>query len=961
MIFGPSSIHCIPKIYKCVSKINAIDEPMSVLWVFKDLNFETSSKKIMRLLTRKAKSKISFNEEDMFQLFVAKNKITWSSYHDVSNNLTNCYNLVVVQNFESVTSSCLVRLTECINSKGVIIFLFPNYDSFDDLSTISMDFHRTFDSPFPQKSRFMNRFLSSIQSCSNFIAFNDKWSILFDQGKNFYLFDNLRVDSQKIVDEEDAKKMAELHESLADTQPVGSLINCCRTLDQSKGLFKLMDILLDKAFKSIVAIKGPKGRGKSATLGLAVAGAIALNYSNIFVTSTSVNNLETLFSFILIGLSTLNLKQDVDFEVSYAKSDKSDKEFVSRILVFRSHQQRIQYISPSTAIKDKLLCQSAELMIIDEACAMPFDLLKSFFGPYLIFLSSTTTGFEASGKSRLTKLLKYLRNESSKCTMGDFSLKIFHELTLDRPILYSLNDPVDIWINKFLCLNISTVEIESWAVCPKPEECDLYYINRDSLFIFEPDKENFLQKLMALYDSTSYSLNPDSLHSMLDHPNHHLFCLLPSVTLEAKRLLKISEILCFVHLQIDDLSFQQSLNKLGHQGSVLSSSQICLDFDQESCKSMRGTRILKIATNPNFIEKEYGYGRRAIQLLEDYFKGHFDIDFTNTLETVKDKQEEGTASTLLTLFERKAESLGYIITNFDLNSESLRLWIRNGYLPIYLNPNVGVSGEYSLTMIKIFLLETEEDDEQEEQELKTENYKRIDLLLKLWINFRDKFMTLLSYYFKDMAASLAVSLLQTSNSLVSQNETQPLTKKELEIYITLYDLKRLEIYSQIRDDYRRITDLLPIIARFYFLGKMGDTTLSPAQSIILLSIGLQAKTIDDIGLELGLPGTQVLAHFYKAIKKIITFLYKIEEKATEEALGLNENKYLNMYSMRPLSGTLDDELEDAGEVIKREERENFKKLTSEMKHLAKYAIKGSEDDWNHALKDKKTTSVSIKT
>ena len=222
-------------------------------------------------------------------------------------------------------------------------------------------------------------------------------------------------------------------------------------------------------------------------------------------------------------------------------------------------------------------------------------------------------------------------------------------------------------------------------------------------------------------------------------------------------------------------------------------------------------------------------------------------------------------------------------------------------------------------------------------------------------------MTLLSYYFKDMAASLAVSLLQTSNSLVSQNETQPLTKKELEIYITLYDLKRLEIYSQIRDDYRRITDLLPIIARFYFLGKMGDTTLSPAQSIILLSIGLQAKTIDDIGLELGLPGTQVLAHFYKAIKKIITFLYKIEEKATEEALGLNENKYLNMYSMRPLSGTLDDELEDAGEVIKREERENFKKLTSEMKHLAKYAIKGSEDDWNHALKDKKTTSVSIKT
>lgn len=44
---------------------------------------------------------------------------------------------------------------------------------------------------------------------------------------------------------------------------------------------------------------GCRGRGKSAAVGLAVAGAIALGYSNTFVTAPSPENLRTLFQFIL--------------------------------------------------------------------------------------------------------------------------------------------------------------------------------------------------------------------------------------------------------------------------------------------------------------------------------------------------------------------------------------------------------------------------------------------------------------------------------------------------------------------------------------------------------------------------------------------------------------------------------------------------------------------------------------
>ena len=47
---------------------------------------------------------------------------------------------------------------------------------------------------------------------------------------------------------------------------------------------------------------------QSAALGLAVAGALALGYSNIFVTAPSPENLRTLFEFVFKGLDELGYK-----------------------------------------------------------------------------------------------------------------------------------------------------------------------------------------------------------------------------------------------------------------------------------------------------------------------------------------------------------------------------------------------------------------------------------------------------------------------------------------------------------------------------------------------------------------------------------------------------------------------------------------------------------------------------
>lgn len=45
-------------------------------------------------------------------------------------------------------------------------------------------------------------------------------------------------------------------------------------------------------------------------------------------------------------------------------------------------------------------------------------------------------------------------------------------------------------------------------------------------------------------------------------------------------------------------------------------------------------------------------------------------------------------------------------------------------------------------------------------------------------------------------------------------------------WLTTHDVHRLEMYSNNLADYHLIVDLLPALARFYFLGMFGQTTLS---------------------------------------------------------------------------------------------------------------------------------------
>lgn len=74
-----------------------------------------------------------------------------------------------------------------------------------------------------------------------------------------------------------------------------------------------------------------------------------------------------------------------------------------------------------------------------------------------------------------------------------------------------------------------------------------------------------------------------------------------------------------------------------------------------------------------------------------------------------------------------------------------------------------------------------------------------------------------------------------------------LGSSELAFLLSPFDLKRLESYANNMLDYHVILDLMPTVASLFFEKRLGaDVHLSAVQSSILLALGMQRKTIEEV-------------------------------------------------------------------------------------------------------------------
>ena len=119
----------------------------------------------------------------------------------------------------------------------------------------------------------------------------------------------------------------------------------------------------------------------------------------------------------------------------------------------------------------------------------------------------------------------------------------------------------------------------------------------------------------------------------------------------------------------------------------------------------------------------------------------------------------------------------------------------------------------------------------------------------------------------------------------------------LEQQITIFDLKRLESYAKNLVDFHLIMDLVPTLAKLYFLIlPEGAVSLSYVQAATFTGMGLQFKTIDQLTKELNLQANQLLPLFNKAIRKFTKFIKEVFEYEIKEEVNRDEAKAMGVLS-----------------------------------------------------------------
>jgi N-acetyltransferase 10 len=131
----------------------------------------------------------------------------------------------------------------------------------------------------------------------------------------------------------------------------------------------------------------------------------------------------SLFEFILKGFDALEYQEHMDYTIIRCTNPDFNKAII-RVNITRNNRQSVQYISPN----DTHLLNAADLLIIDEAAAIPLPLVKAMLGPYLVFMASTITGRSLSLK--LVSQIQKDNNAPSPVGWDTCELSICHRISL---------------------------------------------------------------------------------------------------------------------------------------------------------------------------------------------------------------------------------------------------------------------------------------------------------------------------------------------------------------------------------------------------------------------------------------------------------------------------------------------------------------------------------------------------
>ncbi|KAL7539118.1 hypothetical protein ACHAWF_006304 [Thalassiosira exigua] len=478
------------------SKSDRVGKSDSVLWCYKkELGFSTHRKKRMEKVKRDKRRGLSKSgggggaaadeQADNFELFLTNADITWCYYKDSHRVLGTTHSVLVLQDFEALTPNLMARTVETVRGGGLVIFLLRTVTSLRQLYSMTMDVHSRYrtEGSGDVVPRFNERFILSLGDCRNCLVCDDELNVLPVSRKALRRLAKVETSSSEDDGDEDGGggrndevvqrrteddvQLADLKETLRDTPHVGKLVELTKTLDQARAVLTFLEACADRdkfdeeassplgsrSSATTVSLTAPRGRGKSAALGLCLAGAVSFGFHSIAVTAPEPENLTSVFRFLVEGLKALKYQEHADYVLGYNygasadggggggggggrgdRGEKAGRDNVKCVVSVTVHsrgkrRQTVRYVRP----RDAGGFAGAELVAIDEAAAIPLPVVRGLIRPdvkrkkggvgggaerRLAFLSSTVNGYEGTGRALSLKLIKELRDAGIRGRSG---------------------------------------------------------------------------------------------------------------------------------------------------------------------------------------------------------------------------------------------------------------------------------------------------------------------------------------------------------------------------------------------------------------------------------------------------------------------------------------------------------------------------------------------------------------
>ncbi|MET0042238.1 MAG: GNAT family N-acetyltransferase [Candidatus Thiodiazotropha sp. 6PLUC3] len=343
----------------------------------------------------------------------------------------------------------------------------------------------------------------------------------------------------------------------------------CLTQDQADAVEAVIHVVKGHGKRPLV-LTSDRGRGKSSALGIAAARLILGGYRRILVTASRQSSVVSLFEMAARELNcTQNSVETVNHENGV-----------------------IQYIAPDLLISDH---PAADLVLVDEAAAIPTPLLKEMLHHYpRIVFATTIHGYEGTGLGFSHRFKKHLQKERPQ----------WREKILECPIRWAPNDPLERLIFRLLALDAEPTQ--------DSQICDL---NLEKLSLAFPDQqqllaqENTLNQLFGLLVLAHYRTTPRDLWHLLDGPNLQTVMLLHQQQVVAVALLATEGEFA------PELAEEIWLGRRRPRGHLVAQS-LSAHLGLRTASTLKGLRIMRIAVHPALQNR--GLGKRLLTAIKTH-------------------------------------------------------------------------------------------------------------------------------------------------------------------------------------------------------------------------------------------------------------------------------------------------------------------------------------------------------